>query len=130
MRISDWSSDVCSSDLEELAALVEGRPRLRKRARRLARFHNDRTQRQRTHRRVSFREEEAIVLRVLAPVAQYRNLRDQQMFGCDELLQFGILAGIIFNQRRHDNSDSNPADRKSTRLNSGQYCASRMPSFA
>src|SRR3546814_9438423 len=109
MRISDWSSDVCSSDLYLGGLEAEG---------------------------------QAIFDEVLAGKhddgAAYRIARVYRVAGEKE------KARVIFERYLAANPDDSRAlsevgaytlldgdrDRKSTRLNSSHYCASRMPSSA
>src|SRR3546814_4834177 len=104
MRISDWSSDVCSSDLVQVDrfAVAGRRPQL-------------------------FAEAVGIV-------------RDHRIGGGQNsaggtvvLLQpQGAGTGIIAQEALHvfDFRAAPAVDRKSTRLNSSHYCATRMPSSA
>src|SRR3546814_9753908 len=116
MRISDWSSDVCSSDL--LAELPDetreyllsafstddGELRLVMRSPHIAVSHVDAT-----------RDDFEAALRLAIQHGQAWNhvpwIR-ASMRALAELL------------------NDTPTDRKSTRLNSSHYCATRMPSFA
>src|SRR3546814_2210419 len=114
MRISDWSSDVCSSDLKALTgaqlpvALVA--------ARRLA-----------------------VVRNAQLDVGARQRQRAQPFL---DVAQFGALGAQELSPRRHvveqvANLDRGaarmrlrghfPAARKRTRLNSHHYCATRMP---
>src|SRR3546814_7160480 len=107
MRISDWSSDVCSSDLEvEFAqgpAAEIGDDLARAEARGFA--------------------------------AQRLEMRGRPFIGFDVARELLVDAGAAHLDRdraavgRHRAVDLRE-DRKSTRLNSSHYCASRMPSSA
>src|SRR3546814_7863999 len=103
MRISDWSSDVCSSDLDRDAA----------------RAAHD-----------SVREPQVIVARELAEVLArartvHRNAHKvaARILDRDDARYFGELAHRL-------GPDVGDGDRKSTRLNSSHSCAPRMPSSA
>src|SRR3546814_2171728 len=106
MRISDWSSDVCSSDL--VRAAVDGdldaahRPMLPEKAAGLSADH---------HRH-------AAILQGL------EELRDQRI--AEHEARAPRMADAVCQVARAQPQ----ADRKSTSLKSSQSCASRMPSFA
>src|SRR3546814_4319204 len=115
MRISDWSSDVCASDRAEEgrdvgAEIVDG----------IAAFHDD----QRRQSRVGdFPADHRIILRLQPEegnrVAAERvgaEGQDQQFRREDADAVYRLV------ERRED--------RKSTRLNSSHYCATRLPSSA
>src|SRR3546814_1858623 len=110
MRISDWSSDVCSSDLGQEG--VEGDD-LHAQAQRA--FGDDAAdiatadQAERLLRQLDAHEA------VLFPLAGLRR---------------GVGFGNLARQREHHRDRMFGGDRKSTRLNSSHYCASRMPSSA
>src|SRR3546814_3526647 len=102
MRISDWSSDVCSSDLIELCLaeidLLIGR--------------------QHPHRRLD------------RPAVDDRSLRVAQ-FGEDRRHTLFAIGRIDDHPRRREIDRAvGEFDRKSTRLNSSHSCAYRMPSSA
>src|SRR3546814_1291314 len=100
MRISDWSSDVCSSDLHFLIRMAdEGEQALR-----IDDFLGD-----------SFGFEMALSYCEIEAFTEHR--LGQRAFNVDAL---GV--GL----HRVPVAD----DRKSTRLNSSHYCAARMPSSA
>src|SRR3546814_2013499 len=101
MRISDWSSDVCSSDLAD-GKHVE-------RARKL-------------HHRVMGGERLELVGRGRKGKAGGGRCLGGEIFG-------KARRGV--EPRPHRSAAlRQPTDRKSTRLNSSHYCASRMPSSA
>src|SRR3546814_9369306 len=94
MRISDWSSDVCSSDLPHACANQ-------------------------------------------AAVVVLRDRLGEQDTGCASFFDFDRYRQFIIQQGGLEEVDvhvahheSQPGDRKSTRLNSSHQCASRMPSSA
>src|SRR3546814_8825567 len=119
MRISDWSSDVCSSDLADRYAV-----------------HGDREWQRNVEMGVAAgRQRDAVA----------ETVRDQPQHGQQQGGEVGFAprpADALFEQRRSEQTDDQeqrapPAtgaeragDRKSTRLNSSHYCASRMPSSA
>src|SRR3546814_9935866 len=111
MRISDWSSDVCSSDLEvenarlaergagdnrELGGMITGAPEM---------------------------------LKVARTIERVANLDVSVMLlGASGTGKALLARGLHEASARRDGAFV--ADRKSTRLNSSHYCASRMPSSA
>src|SRR3546814_6700402 len=100
MRISDWSSDVCSSDLDQPGTIK------RQRITRLP------------------------AINLVAPVEQDAT-HVHRMFGI--AIGFGFDEGWpAAGARALDRLEHCclHRDRKSTRLNSSHYCASRMPSSA
>src|SRR3546814_6884358 len=107
MRISDWSSDVCSSDLLKRDLLIDIAARVR---RQLCRNGVPETIIARATRYVDDCNSKALVLGFARRFATYKRatliLRDEAR-----------LARLL-------------KDRKSTRLNSSHSCASRMPSSA
>src|SRR3546814_4495699 len=109
MRISDWSSDVCSSDLSLSHALFDQYEGWILGA--LLLFHP------------------FLIVPVLAfgwlwaLSNQPRGEGEGWIAGA-----YDCSTGFGFLGRNMD--PTNPADRKSTRLNSSHYCASRMPSSA
>src|SRR3546814_10430120 len=119
MRISDWSSDVCSSDLR-LRSALEPRERLFDRP-----FY-----------RVVHAEADGLpglvvdrygdVLVVQMNAALLDRLNVPLLEALDAVLAPRTLV------LRHDSPARalDDLDRKSTRLNSSHYCASRMPSSA
>src|SRR3546814_3512712 len=121
MRISDWSSDVCSSDLEprraigaaQLAIHVERHIEHREKNRDLAedrqvqQSHHD-EQQQHERNRVSYEDE--MIIGVKAPAER----KEQPHEG----------------QRQRDQRTGEFIDRKSTRLTSSHSGEARMPSSA
>src|SRR3546814_3551209 len=140
MRISDWSSDVCSSDLKEIgrrgfaggvaaAALrEERRERLRRALRRgvgRGRFDNQvRPSRS------------AIAAGGAAIELQAREQGRSQARAVERSSRQRRVVVVVAGQRRDGVAqwrhvvDHAARDRKSTRLNSSPYCATRMPSSA
>src|SRR3546814_4634559 len=115
MRISDWSSDVCSSDLGEEglagAALVvvdDGEVLLERALELPGRRH------QRRCRPAVDEKDDGVVAVLAADVDPLVDAADPRLAG---FLDAGRGADAL-------------QDRKSTRLNSSHYCASRMPSSA
>src|SRR3546814_1604225 len=113
MRISDWSSDVCSSDLE-IALVHEKLLRTPLSAEGQARI----AARQGEHSALDleFRCADVVV-------------REHSVFECrhngrrpEEIPALDVHPALRVRQR--------PGDRKSTRLNSSHSCAHRMPSSA
>src|SRR3546814_9022051 len=113
MRISDWSSDVCSSDLQA--------PR--------SRINAQLTRDVGRHRRYGHTQ------RLLPGLLAFL------LIGAGEIIALIIAetAEFLFGRALADNdgdslplavSDQFDRDRKSTRLNSSHYCASRMTSSA
>src|SRR3546814_1291662 len=112
MRISDWSSDVCSSDLregrDEFATGFAGEQvggHLRFEIARLDDVHIDAAPR---------------------PFARQR-LAHMPHRRLGRAIDRGRGTALVSGDRA---DDEDPADRKSTRLNSSHSCASRMPSSA
>src|SRR3546814_5896871 len=109
MRISDWSSDVCSSDLE---IPYHGCARSRQwpdegllRSVGDSQSHADRR-----------------------PSAQHRHCR--HLRATDNAYPKGTAKRVVRSDGRGRRRTATLADRKSTRLNSNNYCANRMPSSA
>src|SRR3546814_9764209 len=112
MRISDWSSDVCPSDLatdrqmQRAPVARDGAPdhieKIRERAFDVALFEQ-----------IGDHHHETVILELLADDRRLGQLCETRGARRENLV--GQLAAI---------------DRKSTRLNSSHYCASRMPSSA
>src|SRR3546814_1348253 len=105
MLISDWSSDVCSSDLHRFVDLVVHR---------------------RGGRAGAARIFEAVRHRVIGPAHDIER-RLEILLGLageanDEVARNRDVGACFAN--------AFDEDRKSTRLNSSHYCASRMPSSA
>src|SRR3546814_1980279 len=104
MRISDWSSDVCSSDLVErveihIRSFVLSRPRM---------------------------------LDLYRTYTYYlvKSIRVREGERMTPLL-YEVEDGLaIVTLNRPDQRNATSPDRKSTRLNSSHQCASRMPSSA
>src|SRR3546814_3273834 len=121
MRISDWSSDVCSSDLiGDLLSEPADQPVARRRHR--LRRHEQRTAETAvTKRRVAMLSGRTIVIG--EHVAIRRACTAQQLAGKDvPVFRHG---GI-----RQLDAPAAALDRKSTRLNSSHLCAHRMSSSA
>src|SRR3546814_5693294 len=114
LRISDWSSDVCSSDLKEFSVTDDA-------VRDLIRYYT---------REAGFRTLE----RELARLA--RKALRKILEGDIETAQItpenlASYAGVRkFRHGVGEEENQIGADRKSTRLNSSHSCASRMPSSA
>src|SRR3546814_6738967 len=100
MRISDWSSDVCSSDLEILADEQQFRPRIAK-------------------DEADFGGRETAVDRCETGARARRPEKER----IPAVMVFGQRRNAV--SRRDVRRD-----RKSTRLNSSHSCATRMPSSA
>src|SRR3546814_2494865 len=105
MRIGDWSSDVCSSDL----AGCSGYPL---RARAECPDHGIRPRQE---------------IRMEAALQKAMEIRDDDKHASLLLDPPSVLSAVHNNRDRGGVGDQ---DRKSTRLNSSHYCASRMPSSA
>src|SRR3546814_4218742 len=108
MRISDWSSDVCSSDLFRFLAFEE--PASSGQIQRILAIPGKLTEK----REVDFLSRPEIDAVLAAPDRTCWLGRRDHM-----LLLFAIQTGLRLSE-----------DRKSTRLNSSHSCASRMPSSA
>src|SRR3546814_1850424 len=124
MRISDWSSDVCSSDLDE-EEFHHALPRLLDhwtvRADFLSISRRECAAGQRFGwPRLHFNETHAAIARDGQPlmIAEARNFLARQL----TCLKHGRACG--------DFQFYTIDDRQSTRLNSSHYCASRIPSSA
>src|SRR3546814_10184407 len=123
MRISDWSSDVCSSDL--LRALHETDERDE-----AQRDDDDSDDDQRRHSPGAALLEQADDRR--------RQMRDDARHDDQRNAVADTPAGDLLakphqehgaaDQRRHARDAEHQADRKSKRMNSSHYCASRMQS--
>src|SRR3546814_9470691 len=105
MRISDWSSDVCSSDLE--GVVVQARDQV------LAGQFADVT---------PGVAQRALQRRVAEAIAQRGGVLD-----LDEIQR---AARLLRDRRAQPLQPRRARARKGTRLNSRHYCASRMPSSA
>src|SRR3546814_6466718 len=117
MRISDWSSDVCSSDLTfaKMASCITGP--------------YDPVHRPRVSDSLDYEGELGIVIsrrcrhvprdRALEVVAGYVVVNDLTVREWVTLTPQVVVPKSF---------DTHGPDRKSTRLNSSHYCASRMPS--
>src|SRR3546814_1345487 len=131
MRISDWSSDVCSSDLFESATEPAKLAFLVRHQKPLKMLGHDRQTRQ-------FRA--SVTRCFIPPVFElFKNMRDLQCLHAAE-------GGVVIHQEIKAGRFQTPLplflapefralrnrrlDRKSTRLNSSHSCASRMPSSA
>src|SRR3546814_1948141 len=105
MRISDWSSDVCSSDLR--------RSRRAPAARRNARRRSALPPSARSPRGI-FELRDAFAADRLDDARQHR-------YALAAPVQLFLRAALMFRVAR---------DRKRTRLNSSHYCASRLPTYS
>src|SRR3546814_4331034 len=123
MRMSDWSSDVCSSDLNDVAGLQlkqlgDRDVRTRQHA---ARLQPDVRQRRAHPLTPVTAGDAAVVMQVGGQLdldGAKRGDRVENVDRCRHALQ------------RRRNGKTGDRDRKSTRLNSSHSCASRMPSSA
>src|SRR3546814_5686157 len=132
MRISDWSSDVCSSDLKTAASKRAALPRQIEYTKA---FHKDWERLSRSGRYEMNRLKEAMLLLVAndAPLGpewldhplkgEWQGYRECHIGGAF-LLIYDVdetigKAGTIYFTR------AGTQDRKSTRLNSSHYCATR-----
>src|SRR3546814_3977170 len=109
MRISDWSSDVCFSDLTAIAHQLFG-----------ALHHRGETVAADVHGQ---RE----IVRAGIEIAALQLVLVGKADGMDEEVE---LAPVLCQHVEHRIHRGGIGDRKSTRLNSSHYCASRMPSSA
>src|SRR3546814_10685437 len=119
MRISDWSSDVCSSDL--LPSVIEAAlfPRLIGWGRTAWLLYRGDTIDAATAERWGLVEK-------VVPPAEL-DAAVEELVGV--LLRNGPT-GMRLQKRLMQDWERLPLDRKSTRLNSSHSCASRMPSYA
>src|SRR3546814_1032709 len=129
MRISDWSSDVCSSDLPQLQENI----RAGDRGNGASRLH---------HQSVDHLEGLGGRLTIEGSDDNVLELRPVQKASVIFLAEVRVAAGVrvpspdevwivdVFEHPRRGHSEAAFGDRKSTRLNSSHYCASRMPSSA
>src|SRR3546814_1815950 len=133
MRISDWSSDVCSSDLDNLYSLHST-------------FADDPALRTKIAAYASTRLEPALRRLGFKPVAGESS--EDAILRTDLITYLGAMGDrtvLAAAQERFAKLDHDPAalngplqtawlgviaDRKSTRLHSSHYCASRIPSSA
>src|SRR3546814_10335716 len=106
MRISDWSSDVCSSDLTREAGVRAVERLISKICRKVVKELL-------TSKDITRVDVTVDNLDKYLGVYQFRYGR------AEEKNQIGQVTGLAWTE-----------DRKSTRLNSSHYCASRMPSSA
>src|SRR3546814_8529101 len=112
MRISDWSSDVCSSDLAAGAVVAQGA------------------------QHVELAIAQGVVLRRLVRIVlglEQRGLRGAAGGGPAEPVvaraqNKRAIAAPLRTRFAGDGAGERGQDRKSTRLNSRTYCAHRMPS--
>src|SRR3546814_9419743 len=130
MRISDWSSDVCSSDLFGGMAWLMFRNLTGPDGECAAIIHYE------EERATSYRHRWATFVQVYdpdridTPAVQVGNpnVREGQIF-----VKWNRRVGTFVRQAHPSDylaglDDMDFEDRKSTRLNSSHYCASRMPS--
>src|SRR3546814_10263155 len=106
MRISDWSSDVCSSDLSDL----------------------DEATRKQLER--GQRVTELMKQKQYAPMSVAE--QSLSIYAVDKGYMDDVPVGKIgaFEEALHAHFANTAGDRKSTRLNSSHYCASRIPTSA
>src|SRR3546814_5615207 len=120
MRISDWSSDGCSSDL---GAKVREHPV----------FHADDEHRRELEALGSVDRHEHHLARVavdLVGVGHQAHLLEERLDRLGLLRRAHQLRQVLEATLALDGALGAQLDRKSTRLNSSPYCASRMPSSA
>src|SRR3546814_8804885 len=116
MRISDWSSDVCSSDLACTLAQVVGRP-CRSLVEVWGQFHDEGWEAVAGKAGIAKRPDAMQRVKRAIPSSYERWGRP--------------LAEVPEAQPQADGgAKPAPGDRKSTRLNSSHYCGSRMPDSA
>src|SRR3546814_3560697 len=132
MRISDWSSDVCSSDLFP-AGIKRGKnrqenfPQIGQRI-----FHFVCDEKPLPAERPRLPQERDLAVNGLVQVFAGLGLGDARIL---HLHQFGYAVPVVDHALAPDlggmgcknGNDERLVDRKSTRLNSSPYCASRMP---
>src|SRR3546814_5821392 len=141
MRISDWSSDVCSSDLQLLHELAGRAAEEDLRAAAFAAHAgNDRARPVADAKHLArdllvaadhaFRP--AQVDDDMAKLHPLHHAGDDLVHAVLELFILPLALGVADLLEDHllGGLGSNAADRKSTRLNSSHYCAYRMPSSA
>src|SRR3546814_8610291 len=142
MRISDWSSDVCSSDLSEnlvsdivgeLAGLIEIEEILDQSG--LADVERSEERVEEALRRARESSEMQRILFQHAVSYDANELQSSFAMGLAHLraFVFGMLTaagGSVRDSRFYPGRAWRLEDRKSTRLNSSHYCAYRMPSSA
>src|SRR3546814_1453521 len=110
MRISDWSSDVCSSDLDRQGA---------QRRHRIDAMFGDLRDHRIRHAVFGIEEENR------------RRLRRARQPDAQALRHVALVQPILRHARTIDiDVDLRIADRKSTRLNYSHYCATHMPTSA
>src|SRR3546814_6607614 len=114
MRISDWSSDVCSSDLRQKVAI--GRALLKHPC--LLILHDATASLDSASR--------AMLFDTVLEHTEGRGL----VWVADQVPKPERFDRIVLFQGGASSGRAATTDRKSTRLNSSHYCASRMPSSA
>src|SRR3546814_3718026 len=130
MRISDWSSDVCSSDLLDLAKVEAGKLDLRHDAVRVDALFET------CSRLMDERAAGAGVSLVIEPTqvpvlfADDTRLRPILPNLLSNAIKFTPGGGTVLLRALTTPEGGCELDRKSTRLNSSHYCASRMPPSA
>src|SRR3546814_1311392 len=113
MRISDWSSDVCSSDLPDVEPNA------------------DRSDDAEDDEISPLRLQFGHILEIHAVDSGNRGRHREDRGPGGKLTRDRTLALLFEQVTRLEHRDQDVAeDRKSTRLNSSPYCASRMPSSA
>src|SRR3546814_2012831 len=118
MRISDWSSDVCSSDLD-IGGRISGQ-RARDLVQRILELGLDVVAVEGEGDRRGHVQDDLVTL------ANHLDAGAGRAFA---KLAF-LLVHVGADRAAGDRADARAEDRKSTRLNSSHYCASRMPSSA
>src|SRR3546814_6724159 len=118
MRISDWSSDVCSSDLGGFPYVVEGETVVEQADEGADRAGGVIVLRLRQQQRRA-----PLEIAQIDVVAEGRADDFAPRIDDQHHLRLGIVPGRI-------RPPADRRDRKGTRLNSSHYCASRMPSTA
>src|SRR3546814_4981498 len=129
MRMSDWSSDVCSSDLKIAIFLEQVGDDLTRRV--------GHVEQRRLDRNRAAAEQPCLQLRTARGIRivalEQRQPRSLLRLVCKgqvaDRLGVDLLGAVGFADARQQIA-KRQEDRKSTRLNSSHYCASRMPSSA
>src|SRR3546814_9004122 len=115
MRISDWSSDVCSSDLDDEGAFLQHAGAV---------LAITRQPRQIGDQRIA-RPGQTIEQGRLADIGTADENEGGQL-----VAGHGEIVGEASTKRKEGSALARCLDRKSTRLNTSHYCASRLPSSA